>query len=239
MCGIFASLSRQQHVAPNQGTAHFLDNRGPDCSRTIERTIQSTTPVHALFRSTVLALRGSSLVPQPLVDDDSGSILCWNGEAWEIGQEPVTGNDSLAVFQLFRDACTQSSDTCSAVVRCVSLIRGPYAFVFYDAISRRLFYGRDCLGRRSLLQSSNGAGDLALSSICDNQVSDNWHEVEADGIYMVDLDTFNTTHIPYVYTGTSNTASQTLVSFMSSQHTFFSLWRSRLKERSGAAIPST
>lgn len=215
MCGIFASLSRHQHVRPDRGTTLFLANRGPDCCHSLERSIDA---VHAVFRSTVLALRGSSVVPQPLLDAASGSILCWNGEAWEIDQEPVTGNDSQAVLELFRDACGRSPpNSAAAVVDCISRIRGPYAFVFYDAVGRRLFYGRDCLGRRSLLQSTNHAGDFVLSSICDGHVSSSWREVEADGIYMVDLDagvstTFRATHIPYLYPGADGVESQALVS---------------------------
>ncbi|KAL0260574.1 hypothetical protein SLS55_004263 [Diplodia seriata] len=214
MCGIFASLSRHRHVHPDRATALFLDNRGPDCCHTLERTVDA---VHAVFRSTVLALRGSSVVAQPLLDAASGSILCWNGEAWEIDQEPVTGNDSHAVLDLFRDACGRSPpNSAAAVVDCISRIRGPYAFVFYDAVGRRLFYGRDCLGRRSLLQSINDAGDFVLSSICDGHVSSSWREVEADGIYMVDLDSststsFRVTHIPYLYPGVDGVESQALV----------------------------
>ncbi|KAF4537247.1 Asparagine synthase [Lasiodiplodia theobromae] len=217
MCGIFASLSRQQHVHPDRGTAQFLDNRGPDCCHALERTIDAAARVHAVFRSTVLALRGSSVVAQPLLDHASGSVLCWNGEAWEIDQEPVTGNDSQAVLELFQDACGRDlPNSASAVVDCISRIRGPYAFVFYDAIGHRLFYGRDCLGRRSLLQSTNDAGDFVLSSICDGHVSSSWREVEADGIYMVDLDasistTFHVTHIPYLHAGTNDVARQALV----------------------------
>ncbi|GME24468.1 Asparagine synthase [Neofusicoccum parvum] len=218
MCGIFASLSRHASVHPDPGTECFLDNRGPDCSRTLERSIDTGTRVHALFRSTVLALRGSSLVPQPLLDGASGSILCWNGEAWAIDNQPVAGNDSLQVFQLLRDACRQpQADPAAAVADCVSRIRGPYAFVFYDAIGRRLFYGRDCLGRRSLLRSVDDTGDLVLSSICDSHVSESWREVEADGIYMVDLDhapspsSFHITRLPYVYARSDEPASQTLM----------------------------
>ncbi|KAH7063328.1 asparagine synthase-domain-containing protein [Macrophomina phaseolina] len=216
MCGIFASLSHHQHVHPDRGTAQFLDNRGPDCSQTIERTINTSARVHALFRSTVLALRGSSLVAQPLLDKASGSILCWNGEAWAIDNQPVTGNDSQAVFDLLQDACGRvPSDPSCAVTQCISRIRGPYAFVFYDAVSHRLFYGRDCLGRRSLLTSTNDAGDIVLSSICDGHVSQSWREVEADGVYVIDFDAspsceFHVTRLPYVHANSHNVTSQAL-----------------------------
>jgi asparagine synthetase B (glutamine-hydrolysing) len=87
----------------------------------------------------------------------------------------------------------------------LSSIRGPYAFVFYDAVHRRVYYGRDCLGRRSLLRKTTQDNSLVLSSVCDNASGDTWAEVEADGIYVVDLDNEMSepqiTHIPHVRLG--------------------------------------
>ncbi|KAJ4379792.1 hypothetical protein N0V86_004976 [Didymella sp. IMI 355093] len=76
-----------------------------------------------------------------------------------------------------------------------------------------LYYGRDCLGRRSLLRKITADGSLLLSSVCDNASGEGWEEVEADGIYMLDLDDvdnpFSTKHIPHTRMGedTSSTLS--------------------------------
>jgi glutamine phosphoribosylpyrophosphate amidotransferase len=104
-------------------------------------------------------------------------------------------------------ACAQtasSHDTSSTVIQLLSNIRGPYAIVFYDAVNKHVYYGRDCLGRRSLLNKSTSDGSLVLSSVCDNATGEAWAEVEADGIYFVDLnDTtstqsqYNVTRIPH------------------------------------------
>ncbi|KAK7510970.1 asparagine synthase-domain-containing protein [Phyllosticta citriasiana] len=192
MCGIFASLSRHDPIHPDPTIAALLRNRGPDSQQTLERSVNQC---HLVLHATVLALRGTSIVSQPLLDRDSGSVLCWNGEAWEIDRQPVLGNDSEAVLGLFVDACRHQTTIASAISR----VRGPYAFVFYDAPRRRLYFGRDCLGRRSLLCSEK-AGSMILSSICDYKVSDQWHEVEANGIFFVDLDDAESqiNCIPYV-----------------------------------------
>jgi len=189
MCGIFCSLSRHGFVAPDNNTKRLLQNRGPDSTGQHETLIQADfAPIHATFLSTVLALRGSSVVEQPLIDDATGSVLCWNGEAWSIGPILVEGNDSTLVFEQLLKACNNSSDESkSAVIRLLSSIRGPYALVFYDASNERIYYGRDCLGRRSLLSKSMPNGTLLLSSVCDIASGEGWQEVEADGMYIVDL----------------------------------------------------
>jgi asparagine synthetase B (glutamine-hydrolysing) len=168
----------------------------------------AASPLHASFLSTVLSLRGSSIVQQPLRDEQTASILCWNGEAWSVGDAPVIGNDSQLVFDKLLTASSESTATemaMKAVVGLMSSIRGPYAFVFYDAPNKLMYYGRDCMGRRSLLHKSTPDATLILSSVCDNADGESWAEVEADGIYVVDLTSLSsgelsssTTHIPHL-----------------------------------------
>jgi hypothetical protein len=207
MCGIFFSLSRHDYVSPDSNTETLLRNRGPDSFGTHRTAITShfdneenrSSGLHATFVSTVLSLRGTSLTEQPLKDHKTGSILCWNGEAWSVAGQAVSGSDSRAVFDALIDPLltnSSSSETASLehVVQVLSSIRGPYAFVFYDARNQLVFYGRDCLGRRSLLRKTDNA--LVLSSVCDNATGDNWAEVEADGLYVLDLKHATVTSLP-------------------------------------------
>lgn len=156
------------------------------------------------FLSTVLSLRGTELVSQPLTDKGTGSVLCWNGEAWSVNGDAVTGSDSNTVFDLLLKA-SRSPDSRRAVVQLLSGIRGPYAIVFYDAVNELVYYGRDCLGRRSLLKKTTSDGSLVLSSVCDNATGEAWAEVEADGIYAVELNEFeenpHITHVPHTRLG--------------------------------------
>ena len=69
----------------------------------------------------------------------------------------------------------------------LSTVAGPYAFVAYDPDLGILCFGRDFLGRRSLLTRVTDDGDFLLSSISDSPESSGWSEVEADGVYCVDL----------------------------------------------------
>jgi asparagine synthetase B (glutamine-hydrolysing) len=148
--------------------------------------------LHATFVSTVLSLRGTSIVQQPLQDSRTGSTLCWNGEAWSVGNELVTGNDSQLILAKLLIASSNDATEASirAVIALLATIRGPYAFVFYDALHKLVYYARDCLGRRSLLRKTTLDDTLVLSSVCDNSSGDSWMEVEADGVYIVDLNAF-------------------------------------------------
>lgn len=199
MCGIFCAFSRHGHVLPNDSTKRLLENRGPDCTGLHQIEIDTrASHVHATFLSTVLALRGSTVIAQPLVDDASGSVLCWNGEAWSIRGELVSGNDSRVIFDKLLDTCSSTAQSDAAVVELLSAVRGPYALVFYDAPNKRIYYGRDCLGRRSLLSKVEPDGSLLLSSVCDNASGDAWSEVEADGLYILDLQTVSSANAPFV-----------------------------------------
>ena len=230
MCGIFFSCSQERHQPPSNALLDHLKRRGPDAadSMLLSVTLKTialqnsgskvqTRTCFLNFLSTVLSLRGSSVVRQPLRDLGSGSILCWNGEAWKIGSQLIQGNDAEHVFDAFLDAIKRHSDNVDGmlasrdhslqiVVDVLSSITGPYAFVFYDAQHHRVFYGRDVLGRRSLLIRRSSTTIIELSSICDPIGSEDWLEVEANGIYVLDLtadvnlsnDVDRVTHVPWV-----------------------------------------
>ncbi|CAG7974480.1 unnamed protein product [Penicillium salamii] len=192
MCGIFFSLSSSGGASPTQETCELLQKRGPDShtTHTVQKDIKAqdgaSSAYHLTFMSTVLSLRGDHVYKQPLVDSETQSVLCWNGEAWKIQGERVQGNDTERVFNLFLHAVKH--DAVEGIAEAISCISGPFAFVFYDAVNARLYYSRDCLGRRSLLQGVDHNGNLKICSICDSASADCFQEVGTDGIYTIDLD---------------------------------------------------
>ncbi|MCJ1322093.1 hypothetical protein MMC15_007438 [Xylographa vitiligo] len=210
MCGIFFSCSIDNPIFPSECLLDRLRRRGPDSVKVVQRTYQSInttelvaqdSPIHTLhlvFVSTVLSLRGNAIVEQPLVDKDSGSLLCWNGEAWSLDEKIITGNDAQVVF----DALLTSTEAflpgqemqpnereyrVQTVLRIIGGLSGPFSFVFYDALSQQVFYGRDVIGRRSLLHSLSSPYDFMVSSISDWTGSIDWTEVEACGIQIINL----------------------------------------------------
>lgn len=224
MCGIFCSLSRHNYIVPDAKTKKLLQNRGPDSIGQHQALIAAglrhedatARPLHATFVSTVLSLRGATIIEQPLRDVETGSSLCWNGEAWSINGEVVEGNDSVAVFGKLL-AASSAENAAEAVIGLLSSIRGPYAFVYYESINKLLYYGRDCLGRRSLLQKATSDDMIVLSSVCDNTSGDAWSEVEADGIYVLDLNlpviqpSLSHRHVPHRNVGSGGEAGLSIV----------------------------
>ena len=220
MCGIFVSISRDAGELVDESLVALLAQRGPDCleqlttsikldPQTVTTSEQKPQNVYLTFVSTVLSLRGNTIIRQPLRDESSGSTLCWNGEAWRMSVVDIAANDTNTVFiELLKssdharphqhgvDGCHTepgggcTSDTLSRVLYTLDSIKGPYAFVFLDKWHRRLFFGRDTLGRRSLVYRIAQNGSITIASVSDGDVSKAWKEVDADGVYMLDLARF-------------------------------------------------
>ncbi|KAL4875833.1 asparagine synthase-domain-containing protein [Aspergillus karnatakaensis] len=203
MCGIFFSLTAaQKPVLPGEETSQLLNNRGPDGVQHIvtEQNVgqEGSSRLWLSFVSTVLSMRGDHIVCQPLTDTHrTGSILAWNGDAWKIAGQPIPEkNDTEIVFNHLLQATTKDwpsgdysnvPDSTRRVAEVIRKISGPFAFVFYDAVNSKLYFGRDCLGRRSLLCGLDETGNFKICSLCDGS-SSIFQEVEADGIYMLDLE---------------------------------------------------
>jgi asparagine synthetase B (glutamine-hydrolysing) len=71
----------------------------------------------------------------------------------------------------------------------IGSIEGPWAMVYYCSFDRKLWYGRDSLGRRSLVRKSDSqTGGILLSSVGIDMSE--WEEVDVDGLWCIDLDTW-------------------------------------------------
>lgn len=208
MCGIFFSYSQSKPSPSCNLIYDCLDRRGPDGSNLLSLEIRESSLdytnecdlgfVYLTFYSSVLSLRGDKTIKQPLQDPSTGSIFCWNGEAWNFNDQPVIGNDTEIVFELLlrateisttkgKHVSSSDDETAQGIVSVLSSISGPASFVFYEAQNQRIFYGRDSLGRRSLLQKRNLNGNLSISSVRPLSDSSIWDEVEAGDIRMLDL----------------------------------------------------
>ena len=218
MCGIHFALCSSGPVRPDKAMVKLLQSRGPDSfqqqeaiasARGDDHSSGKARPFHLRFSSSVLSLRGDHTAVQPFLDVETGSILCWNGEAWRIGNREVSGNDGELLFHLLvHEAPCTSPDQLSPdevkvrtqhIITTLDSIRGPYGFVYYDAKIGKVFFGRDCLGRRSLMSTTDPNGILSISSVCtgpDRHVCD---EVKANGIYVMDL--WETTALSHTLTG--------------------------------------
>ena len=173
MCGILLVPYNQPSLAEKNS------KRGPDAQS------QFICQDFTLF-GYVLHLRGQ-LVPQPLVIEDH--VLCFNGELYEPMPQ---GNDTLYVMEQLILA-----DNEEAMLEAISQLKGEFAFVYYRPSSRVLYYGRDYLGRRSLLWNPN---QFALASVGDHG---DWLEVPTTGLFKMDFSTATHTLLPWNENGST------------------------------------
>ncbi|KAH0615065.1 uncharacterized protein H6S33_000701 [Morchella sextelata] len=178
--------------SPSETLTTRISQRGPDLTHT--HHTHHATHTHTLtFTSSVLSLRGptDTTTPQPLVDPSTGSVLCWNGEAWRVNGSPLEPgvNDGAAIFQLL---LAGGEDVPAVMER----VEGPWAMVYWDAVAGRLWYGRDALGRRSLLWKNDGERGLVVASVGDGH---GWSEVDADGLRWVLVGGGETGVVPWAW----------------------------------------
>ncbi|KAK6958229.1 hypothetical protein Daesc_001024 [Daldinia eschscholtzii] len=194
MCGVHGVVSTAALPSISQELKNLLSNRGPDHFGQVYRELpfeDGESVIHLNLTSTVLALRGDHVAKQPLESPVTGSVLCWNGEAWRIDGQPISSKNDGELILAKLDTIDASSPESreSHILGVLRSIEGPFAFLFYDTQDKRLYFGRDRLGRRSLL--SNQAEDdntISFSSIADVPTT-GWKEVNADGIYSLNLAT--------------------------------------------------
>lgn len=192
---------------PNPAIRDRLASRGPDSSKTV-RTVfrEGSDPEfrslarlnHVTLASTVLSLRGIRVVSQPYQDDQKRFTLCWNGEAWSVDGAQPFGNDTEVIHRLLMQSLESKShesesetafENAVRIASALSRVAGPYAFVLFDHARGWLYFGRDLLGRRSLLKKIDQSGDLVISSVSDGDATAEWTEIEAGRVLYVDLAT--------------------------------------------------
>ncbi|OAD02603.1 hypothetical protein MUCCIDRAFT_40611, partial [Mucor lusitanicus CBS 277.49] len=148
------------------------------------------------FYSTVLHLRGSDVVPQPRCDPNTGNTLCWNGEIFGGIDVTFGENDTQVLMDTLEKASTETE-----ILSALQSIEGPFAFVYYRASTKKVYFGRDCLGRRSLLWLRSETRAFMLSSVGKAKTHqddvDGWEEVPANGFYCIDLNADITNSFPF------------------------------------------
>ena len=162
-----------------------LHRRGPDSL--VERVLASQTPRFSLrLVGAVLSLRGPEVVAQPLADT-AGNVLLFNGE--------IFGGDGVHVPPGASDTARllAALGTAANIPALLHRVHGPWALAYWHAASRTLWYGRDRLGRRSLLRAEPvlatgrpGCHRLLLSSVAPPKTEAGaswvWNELPAEGM---------------------------------------------------------
>ncbi|XP_029081451.1 asparagine synthetase domain-containing protein 1 [Monodon monoceros] len=183
MCGICCAVSFSVEHFDKDLKEDLLCNlkrRGPNSSKQL---LKSNINYQCLFSGHVLHLRGV-LTAQP-VEDERGNVFLWNGEVFSGIKIEAEENDTQIMFN-YLSSCKSESD----ILSLFSKVQGPWSFIYYQASSHSLWFGRDFFGRRSLLWHFSSLGkSFCLSSIGaqTSGVANQWQEVPASGIFRIDL----------------------------------------------------
>ena len=140
------------------------------------------------LHAAVLHLRGETMQPQPLRDSSSGNTLAFNGELYGIRND--NGNDTLFLSDLLKDSAMDGE---TRFLEMIGRLRGEWSLVYHIKKSNCLYFGRDFLGRRSLMMKSCPfTSSFYLSSVSGGAMpldegDDEWKELECTGLYKLDL----------------------------------------------------
>ncbi|XP_069851730.1 asparagine synthetase domain-containing protein 1 isoform X1 [Dipodomys merriami] len=183
MCGICCSVSfSAEHFSKDlkEDLLYNLKRRGPNSGKQL---LKSDADYQCLFSGHVLHLRGI-LTVQPM-EDERGNVFLWNGEVFSGIKVEAEENDTQIMFNKL---CASENE--SDILSLFSEVQGPWSFIYYQASSHYLWFGRDFFGRRSLLwHFSNMGKNFCLSSVGTQTsgVANQWQEVPASGIFKIDL----------------------------------------------------
>nr|CAD7264106.1 unnamed protein product [Timema shepardi] len=154
-----------------------LCRRGPDASSRYE--VQGVPGYKAQFVGSVLWMQGRQLFGQPAIDN-KGNVLLWNGD---IFGGKLSGDTETSDTKVLLDALGEVP-----LLQVMCTVRGPYSFIYWNNTSKRLWFGRDRIGRHSLLwQLNTHSKMLALTSVAKKSRPE-FQEVPACGIFCAHLD---------------------------------------------------
>lgn len=154
-------INEQKCLVTNTGFDHLIyatTSRGPDY---INLTQFNHHGYEISMFSSVLSLR-QPFTSQPIHNDDL--ILQFNGELYN--QQTLHSNDTSFIFLLLQQNL-KNCDRKQAIFTTLTSLSGEFAFVLYDLQLNLIYFGRDSIGKRSLVYSLTDQ-ELIISSISSN-----------------------------------------------------------------------
>ncbi|XP_019883594.1 asparagine synthetase domain-containing protein 1 isoform X3 [Camponotus floridanus] len=123
-------------------------------------------------------MQGSEIITQPSLDDNN-NLLLWNGDIFS----GCLAKDDVCDTNVILDELQSTTDIMSVLWK----IEGPYSLIYYQKSTDTLYFGRDIIGRHSLLlKIDTKANSLTLTSVANKNMK-GIVEVPAIGIFAVNL----------------------------------------------------
>ncbi|KAM9935703.1 hypothetical protein OXX80_004732 [Metschnikowia pulcherrima] len=157
--------------------------RGPDYARYSELGFSGN---HYQLFSSVLSLR-QPFTQQPLYNGEW--ILQFNGELYN--DECMDGNDTVFIMGQLMSELKKCEEKFQAVASVIARLDGEFAFVLTDTQNSKVYFGKDSVGKRSLLYE-NTPDRVCISSICPRNAA-NAVECVGNQLYVADMHTYKVT----------------------------------------------
>lgn len=170
----------EQYLSP-------LLRRGPD--RTDIQTTAVAPSVTIETASTILSLRGASpnngdgLLPDH--KPCSRSVLIFNGEIYDGFEDGVS--PTVCDTQQLHTLLDRTVDNAGDLLSVLDTLRGPWALAFWHPALKRLYFGRDCIGRRSLLISAVDDSHIVITSVPCAERRHGFMEIPPVGLLFLDF----------------------------------------------------
>lgn len=161
--------------------------RGPDYARLVEYSGDNWS-LWAL--GSVLSLR-QPFSKQPFMDERY--IFQFNGELYN--DDCLDGNDGEYAVERIRKAIEAAEDMEEALVDLLGKFDGEFAFVLVDKHKGRAFFGKDHIGKRSLLYSLDEG--LTVASLLGHKSTEMLHECKPGLLYSYDINSESIFQRPY------------------------------------------
>lgn len=188
-----AQLTVEDEQLKEKIDEHIIDKiipeilaRGPNYAQ--YRELDKAGTNFQLF-SSVLSLR-QPFTKQPIMKKDF--IIQFNGELYN--DECVNTNDTQFISELLDLALELETSRSSAITSTIAQLDGEFAIVITDLKEGVVYFGKDVIGKRSLLYVIDKNNGVTISSVLPLESA---IECTSEAIHVYTIDSGNHTEVPY------------------------------------------
>jgi asparagine synthetase B (glutamine-hydrolysing) len=200
-----ASFGRSSTLPDAETLLATLERRGPDSSGRADPALPAQHCEHASLTllAATLSLRHKRAPPHPYsrkgefsatdrkAEEPQPPLLLFNGELYDVpAADDGSGehSDTQLLYNTLEHALRNGNpDDELAVLTAIDALAGPFTFILWSPASKRLYFARDFIGRRSLLLASIEGVGTVLTSAAPRGYQQPFLEVPPIGLCYIDF----------------------------------------------------
>ncbi|XP_045511748.1 asparagine synthetase domain-containing protein CG17486 isoform X1 [Colias croceus] len=176
MCGIICEILYKPvtSIFKDEVQLQRIKNRGPNCVHSCSVKINN---IVISFCGAVLWTQGQKLTPQP-IENEQG-VLLFNGDIYD--ETWITKYSDTQIIMEKLSNCESSQER---IIQVIKSLKGPFCIIYYDKLSKVLYFTRDKIGRGSLLMHKTDHS-IVISSVLGRKYT--CIEIPASNIYQLEV----------------------------------------------------